>query len=114
MILFGIHCKSFIVLPIRLKTCRSNVFSFLQDKHARLGNQAHLRRFARPNASDQHRERNLSRPVEYNLNVIGIEKVVLINFHFVFLTRHISLSAIYPLRILQRLVRNSKHNEIYF
>ena len=29
MIVFGIHCNFLIVLPIQLKTCRSNVFSLL-------------------------------------------------------------------------------------
>ena len=28
MIVFGIHCNFFIVLPIRLETCRSNIFLF--------------------------------------------------------------------------------------
>ena len=32
MIVFGIHCNSFIVLPIPLKTCRSNGILFFTSK----------------------------------------------------------------------------------
>ena len=37
MIVFRIHCNFFIVLPIRLKACRSNGFFFFkrQNVHAR-------------------------------------------------------------------------------
>ena len=54
MIVFGIHCNFLIVLPIRLKTCRSNVFSLYKAKCARLKNRARLY---------QHQASNLSRPV---------------------------------------------------
>ena len=35
MIVFGIPCNFFIVLPIRLNSCRSNVFSFLASQNVR-------------------------------------------------------------------------------
>ena len=41
MIVFGIHCNFLIVLPIRLKTYRSNVLFFLQGKICAPKNQAH-------------------------------------------------------------------------
>ena len=50
MIVFGIHCNFFTVLPIRLKTCRSNVF--LQDK------------MRAPKKSSACRTRDFSRPAE--------------------------------------------------
>ena len=45
MIAFGIHCNFFIVLPIRLKTCRSNDFLFFtrQNVRARPKNRARLK-----------------------------------------------------------------------
>ena len=61
MIVFGIQFNFFIVLPIPLKTCRSNVF-FYKAKCARPKNRARLRDFPRPSALDRHLERNLSRP----------------------------------------------------
>ena len=63
IIVFVIHCNFFIVLPIRLKTCGSNVFSFYKAKCARPKNQGHLRGCVRPSALDWHRACNLSRPV---------------------------------------------------
>ena len=35
MIVFGIDCNSFIVVPIRLKTCRSNAFFFFIRQNVR-------------------------------------------------------------------------------
>ena len=35
MIVVGVHCNVFIVLPIRLKTCRCNVFSFFTRQNVR-------------------------------------------------------------------------------
>ena len=35
MIVFGIHCNFFIVLPTRLKTCRSNGFLFFTRQNVR-------------------------------------------------------------------------------
>ena len=53
MIMFGIHCNVFIVLPIRLKTCRTNGFLFFNKaKRAHPKNWARLRGFARPCAPD--------------------------------------------------------------
>ena len=59
MIVFGIHCTFFNVLPNRLKTCRF-VF-FYKAKCARTNNRARLRDFAHPSAPDRHQARNLSR-----------------------------------------------------
>ena len=33
LIVFGIHCNFFIVLPIKLKTCRSNGFLFFPKQY---------------------------------------------------------------------------------
>ena len=63
MIAYGIHCNFFIVLPIRLKTCRSNGFFFYKAKCARPKNGARLRGLARLSAVDWHQARKLSRPV---------------------------------------------------
>ena len=63
MIVFGIHCNFFIVLPIRLKTCRSSFFVlFYKAKCSRPKNRVRLRGFARPSSPDRHRACNLSRP----------------------------------------------------
>ena len=63
MIIVGVYCNVFIVLPIRVKTCRCNVFSFFTRlKCARPKNRARVRSFARPSVSDRHRVRNLSKP----------------------------------------------------
>ena len=35
MIAFGIHCRFFIVSPIQLKTCGSNVFLFFKRENVR-------------------------------------------------------------------------------
>ena len=35
MMVFGIHCNFFIVLPNRLKTCRSNDFLFFTKQNVR-------------------------------------------------------------------------------
>ena len=35
MIVFGIHCNFFTVLPIQLKTCRSNAFFFFARQNVR-------------------------------------------------------------------------------
>ena len=56
--------------------------------------------------------------VEHNLNIyfmlFEFKKIVFINFHFVAFTDDIFLyMQIYYVWILQRLVRNIKHNEIY-
>ena len=49
MIVFGIHCNFFIDLPIRLKTCRSDVlFPFDKAKCKRPKNRVRLRGFPRP------------------------------------------------------------------
>ena len=62
MIVFGIHCNFFIVLPIRLKTCSFNgFFNFYKAKCACQKNQAGLRGFARPTTPDWHLARNFSR-----------------------------------------------------
>ena len=60
MIVFGIHCSFFNVLPNRLKTCRSGFF-FYKAKCARPIVRARLRDFAHPSAPDWHQARNLSR-----------------------------------------------------
>ena len=36
MIVFGIHCNFLIVLPIQLKTCRSNSFFLFTRQNVRL------------------------------------------------------------------------------
>ena len=36
MIVFGIRCNFFIVLPIRLKTCRSNIFLSFTKQNVRV------------------------------------------------------------------------------
>ena len=61
MIVCGIHCKFLIVLPILLKTW--SFFLFYKGKCARPKNRTRLRNSARPTAPDQHRARDLSRPV---------------------------------------------------
>ena len=62
MIVFGIHCNFFIVLPIRLKTCSFNgFFNFYKAKCACQKNQEGLRGFALPTAPDWHLARNFSR-----------------------------------------------------
>ena len=53
MIVFGIHCNFLIALPIRLKTCRPNVF-FLFTKQNVLAKIC-LRGFVHPSAPDRHR-----------------------------------------------------------
>ena len=58
MIVLGIHCNFFTVLPIRLKTCRSNGFFFYKAQFARPKNRARLKGLARPRAPDRHRARN--------------------------------------------------------
>ena len=61
MIVFGIHCNFFIVLPKRLKTCRLMDF-FKKEKFARPKNRVRLKGFARPSVPDRHRARNLPWP----------------------------------------------------
>ena len=65
MIVFGIYCDFFIVLPIWLRTSISNVFFgfFYKAKCARPKNRARLRGDARSSVLDGHRARNLSKPV---------------------------------------------------
>ena len=46
MIVYGIHCNFFIVLPIRLKTCRSN--GFLQGKMSAPKKSGASQRFCTP------------------------------------------------------------------
>ena len=63
IIVFKIHCNFFIVLTIRLKTCRSNsFFVFWKAKCAHPKNRACLWGFARSSGHDRHRPRNLSGP----------------------------------------------------
>ena len=58
MIVFEIHCTFFIALPIRLKTCRCNVFPLLyKEKSVNPKNRACLSGFARPSMPDRHRAR---------------------------------------------------------
>ena len=65
MIVFGIQCNFFIVLPIWLENCRSSVFFvFYKAKWAHLKNQARLRDFPRFYALDRHWARNLSSHVK--------------------------------------------------
>ena len=59
IIVFGIHCNFFIVLPARLKTCRSNIFFVFQQGKKFL---ARLRGFVHLSAPDWPRARNLCRP----------------------------------------------------
>ena len=53
MIVFGIYCNFFIVLPIRLKTCRSNAFFSFKAICARTKNWVRLR-FAQTCISQCH------------------------------------------------------------
>ena len=63
MIVFGIHCNFFNVLPIWLKTYRSNgFFLFNKANCARPKNRARLRGSACPSAPNGHQASNLSRP----------------------------------------------------
>ena len=61
MIVFGIRCNFFIVLLIRLKTCRSSIFFFYyyKAKCAPPKNRVHLRGFVHPSAPNRHWARNL-------------------------------------------------------
>ena len=56
MIVFGIHCNIFIVLPIRLKTCRSNAFFFFIRRNVR------ARKIGRVSEILRAQVRNFSRP----------------------------------------------------
>ena len=64
IIVLGILCNFFNVLPIRLKICRS-LFSFLfyNAKYARPKDWARLRGFSRSSVPDQHQARNFSRSI---------------------------------------------------
>ena len=59
MIVFGIHCNFFIVLPIRLKPCRSNGFLCFTMQNVRARKLSTSQRFSE---LDRHRTHNLSRP----------------------------------------------------
>ena len=74
MIAFEIHCNFYIVLPIWLKTCRSNsFFCFLHSKNCAPKKSRRLRGFTIPNAPDRHRARNLSRlAIAFELSTICI------------------------------------------
>ena len=63
MIVFGNDCKFFIVLPIRLKTCRSNDFFLFYKAKC-------LRGFALPSNPDRHRARNSSRSLLVRTTII--------------------------------------------
>ena len=82
MIVFGIHCNFFFVLPNRPKTCRSNgFFLFYKAKCARPKNWALLRGFACPSAPNRQQVRNLSRSDEAFLKTKrGLEVVSLPHF----------------------------------
>ena len=68
MIVFGIPCNCFMVLSIRLKTCRSKgFFIFYMAKCALPKHRVSLRGFTRPNASDRHWACNLSRSAIFTL-----------------------------------------------
>ena len=54
------HCKFLIVLPICLKTGRSNVSFILQGKLCAFEKSARRRNFECPSERDRHRARNLS------------------------------------------------------
>ena len=58
MTVFGIHCNFFIVLPIRLKTCRCISLLFFTKQNTR-DFSGTSQRFCAP---ERHRTRNLSRP----------------------------------------------------
>ena len=64
IIVFGILCNFFNVLPIRLKIWRS-LFSFVfyKTKYARPKNWARLRGFSHSSAPAQHQARNFSRSI---------------------------------------------------
>ena len=79
MIVFGIHWNFFIVLPIRLKTCRSNGV-FLQGRMCAPEFRARFRGFTRSNAPDRHRTRNLSRPEVTTSPIINLNTSVLGQF----------------------------------
>ena len=61
MIVFRTYCNVLIVLPIRLKTCRSNGF-FLLGKMCASEKSRGSQKLCRPSTPDQHRARNLSSP----------------------------------------------------
>ena len=62
MIVFGIDSNIFIVLPVWLKTCRSNGVFFCRSKCACPKNRVRFRGFACPSVPYRHRIHNLSRP----------------------------------------------------
>ena len=59
---FGVHCNFFIVLPIRLKICRSIEFSLSQDKMCPSEKSGALKDFTCPSAPNQYLACNLSSP----------------------------------------------------
>ena len=59
---FGILFNFFIVLPILLKTCRTDGLLLLQDKMCAPEKSSASQSFCALMASDRHRARNLSRP----------------------------------------------------
>ena len=73
MIVFGIQCTFFIVLPIRLKKCRYNTFFFYKARGVRPNKRACLRGFA-------HRARNLSRLVIYRITCTPLHLWFTLNF----------------------------------
>ena len=66
---FGIRCIFFIVLPIPLKTCGSNVFFFLQEEMCAPEISGARQRFVCLSASDCHLAHNLFRPVSHHVRI---------------------------------------------
>ena len=62
MIVFRVHCNFFIVLPIRLKACRSNGFFFFKRQNVHARKIGRMSEALRAGVLDRHRTRNLSRP----------------------------------------------------
>ena len=64
-VVFAIHNYFFIVLRIRIKICRYNIFFlFYKANCAHPKNREQLRCLAHLSAPDQHRARNFSRPIK--------------------------------------------------
>ena len=85
MIVFGIHCNLFIVLPIRLKTCRSNdfllfcfVFCFFTRPPEKLGTS---KKFCRHSVPDLHRARNFPDAVIPLQKESPLKRVAIKNSH---------------------------------
>ena len=68
MIVFGIYCNFLIVLPIRLETCKSNIFLLFTRQKLRAQRIGHVSEVLRTSTPVRHRARNLSRPEKINFH----------------------------------------------